>query len=569
MDLKEQILAFINAEYASQQIQVSENWQLPLERRIAKGEAISHITEAKLIDHGIALKCPDNYSRFVLGDRVILDYGNPQAYPKFHAELDSEQDDWLNFLISSYGNNINRFFKIDGLVIDRDFVDLRDILFLAMDQAFEDQSIIDLITGQVQPEMIQYRYDSILDQLSDFQLNEQQRIAIQNAYATRNYYAIQGPPGTGKTYVLAILAALFAREGKRVFITAFSHHAINNALLKVIKFFDKGRVFKVGNENKSPELTGILDNFEYFNDSGFNPNDNGFITGGTCLALHTKRLKDVQFDVVIFDEAGQLTLPLALAGMTAANKYIFIGDHKQMPPVFSSEVENNLLKKSIFEIMTDYHPGTMLDVTYRMNRHINDFPSRTFYNGLLQSDKSCVDRLLNINSISKNGFSEVLDPQYANVFCEVQHQQLRQGWSPEEADFIARLVKELFAGGIKENELAIIAPFRAQARLIKNYLLEQRVDFGNLIIDTVEKTQGWECDVVILSLTSSDAEYLKYIANFYYLPNRFNVIITRCRSKRIIVGDRRVFINSDKPKIREWVEVFKGYFESAKVVNVK
>ena len=76
-----------------------------------------------------------------------------------------------------------------------------------------------------------------------------------------------------------------------------------------------------------------MENFETFTASRFAEIDGGYVVGATPFALQTSRLENVEFDVVLFDEASQITLPLAIMGMLAGSKYIFIGDENQLPPV--------------------------------------------------------------------------------------------------------------------------------------------------------------------------------------------------------------------------------------------
>jgi DNA replication ATP-dependent helicase Dna2 len=142
---------------------------------------------------------------------------------------------------------------------------------------------------------------------------------------------IKGPPGTGKTLVLAHLARLLAEDGRRVLVTGLTHRAIQNALNKVCVVDNQVPVCKIGNYQHAGDLN--VPNFDYFGQSSFGDLDGGYIIGATPFACRSNRLANVEFDVVIFDEASQVTFPLAIMGMLAADKYIFIGDDNQLPPV--------------------------------------------------------------------------------------------------------------------------------------------------------------------------------------------------------------------------------------------
>ena len=86
----------------------------------------------------------------------------------------------------------------------------------------------------------------------------------------------------------------------------------------------------------------------------------------------------MDWDVIIFDEAGQLSIPLAIAAMVKGSKFIFIGDHKQLPPIIAENHTDVVFQKSIFEHLHQFHSGIMLDITYRMNKWINEFPRNNF-----------------------------------------------------------------------------------------------------------------------------------------------------------------------------------------------
>ena len=262
-----------------------------------------------------------------------------------------------------------------------------------------------MLTGDFMPILSRQKAEQVLPDAHTKGFNQKQLEAFLGAYSTSNYYLIQGPPGTGKTWVLAHLAEKLAREGERVLITAFTHRAINNALVKTAKSTGYNKICKIGQATNATDLSwanGSVTNYEKFTFSPYSHNDRGLIVGGTCFAVRTSRLSGVEFDTVIFDEAGQVTLPLAFAGMLAGKRHIFIGDHMQMPPVVVAEHRDDLVTRSIFESLFSHAPGTMLELTYRMNREINDFPSKHFYHGNLRADDSCASSQITLRGILKD-----------------------------------------------------------------------------------------------------------------------------------------------------------------------
>lgn len=124
--------------------------------------------------------------------------------------------------------------------------------------------------------------------------------------------------------------------------------------------------------------------FEYGDDWEHKP-DSGYVIGATPFATCSSRLEQYDFDTVIFDEASQITLPLAIMAMRKAKRFIFVGDHKQLPPVVLSV--SVLDDCSIFSRMISGNPdvSVMLSQTYRMCHALSSWYSQIYYSGRLVS----------------------------------------------------------------------------------------------------------------------------------------------------------------------------------------
>ncbi|MBO2012586.1 hypothetical protein J4E00_26225 [Siccationidurans soli] len=182
-----------------------------------------------------------------------------------------------------------------------------------------------------------------------------------------------------------------------------------------------------------------------------------FIVGATCFALYTQRLVGKRFDVVIADEASQLTQLQAAAGMLAGAKYVFIGDHQQMPPIIAAEHPDPTHSESIFEYLFAFAPGTRLNTTYRLNEGLANFFSQRFYDGDLISHKSAASRSLNL-AVPPSTFADILDPLCPSVFADLAHLNTKTS-EPSEAHYIAEMVAELLACGTLPIEIAIVPLF--------------------------------------------------------------------------------------------------------------
>jgi DNA replication ATP-dependent helicase Dna2 len=285
-------------------------------------------------------------------------------------------------------------------------------------------------------------------------------------------------------------------------------------------------------------------NFDNFDQSGFGDLSAGYIVGATPFALQTRRLANVEFDVVLFDEASQITLPLAIMGMLAADKYIFIGDENQLPPVtvFVQEEEpGQAARLSIFSYLAGRGDETMLNITYRLNDVLSGWPSRTFYAGALEpSPDSAVRRLQLSNSSSRWDF--ILDPHIPAVFLDLCHRNTTVR-SRTEAETAVELILALLEHGLSPDQIGVVVPYRAQSRLIRSLLRRHINDenlLGQLVVDTVERMQGQEREVVLVSFATASPAFALHMAGFLFQPQRLNVAVTRPRTKLILIGSRHM-----------------------------
>ena len=296
-----------------------------------------------------------------------------------------------------------------------------------------------------------------------------------------------------------------------------------------------------------------------------------FIVGGTAFSLWTSRMKGTRFDVVIFDEASQINQVQAAAAMLVGTKYVFIGDHQQMPPIIAGHHQDAERRQSIFEYLFAFSPGTMLTTTYRMNAAIADFSSRKFYGGALQSHASAATRTL-ILPVASEKYPDVFQAQEPSIFVDLLHANTKTS-EYNEAHYIADMIGELLACGVPAQEIAVVAPYRAQGRLIRQYLNARCPEAGpeeldKITIDTVEKMQGQERDIVFISLTSGLFQDALQRAEFYFMPNRLNVALTRARVKRIVVGSSLLFSTRfDSPELQQWADNFKEFYSSCHLIT--
>lgn len=280
-------------------------------------------------------------------------------------------------------------------------------------------------------------------------------------------------------------------------------------------------------------------------------------------------------DWVIFDEASQLLVPQALLSLIhGKGKFLFLGDVRQLEPIVRSSIfkheqdeqETFLaaeIRCSVLEILLKRYPhqSRQLDVTYRMNETICRFPSQTWYDGRLYPDAAQGDNRLALAGTAEHDLlTDIIDPRKPVVLVGLNHQGCSQE-AEEEARLLAAIAARLLRDhGVRAEQIAILSPHRAQNNAIAGCLARLLPDDKQPVIDTVERMQGAERDVILFGFTCSDPDLI--FSEFLNNPNRFNVVLTRARQKIIIIGSKLFFesVASTEKQLRANA-CFKNFFK--------
>lgn len=561
---------FVQAEADAQYRALEKQWSHPLQERVARGWAIEGLRIGQMKDGIIRLSCVTNDTRFREGDLVLLHRDDPHDPDALHCEL--QYDGEIDLEVSLIrGNEVFLASNPEGWIMDQDWFDASPFYLEALNAVADSQlgrsTILPLLQGSLTPKIDYARYERARGELQNAGLNESQVEAVALSYATDLLHLIQGPPGTGKTLMLAHLARLLVADGRRVFVTALTHRAIHNALNKIPQVDDSIPVCKIGEGRHASDLD--VPNFERFDQARFGENSGGYVIGATPFALQSRRLSGVEFDVVLFDEASQITLPLAIMGMLAGSKYIFIGDENQLPPVtvFSATETTQV---SIFGHLAGRGNETMLDVTYRLNDVLTEWPSRTFYRNELKSSEEAAKRRLNL-SPETTRWDFALDPASPAVFLDLCHQNTTVR-SRIEAEVVMELILSLFMRDVLPEDIGVVVPYRAQGRLIRSLIRRNLLDSdlaNRLVVDTVERMQGQEREVVIVSFATASAKFAAQVADFLFQPQRLNVAVTRPRTKLILVGSHHM-LDADQydDNQRETMDMLRDLIGGCHVITV-
>ncbi|QDT48937.1 hypothetical protein Pan258_29840 [Symmachiella dynata] len=353
---------------------------------------------------------------------------------------------------------------------------------------------------------------------------------------------IQGPPGSGKTYTAAAAICQLLQDGKRVGVTANSHKAILNVLHAVHKRMkengDNFRIVKIGSSTDDPLIeNGEIEN-EKSNADGIAVLGNGpVVMGGTAWLFARPELQG-KFDYLFIDEAGQFSLANTVAVGLSTNNLVLVGDQMQLAQPIQGTHPGDSGQSALNYLLAGHDTippemGIFLDRTWRLHPDICRFISDAVYEGRLQSHPRTADQ-----RIENNG--GLISKQAGICFVPVEHEGNSQGCE-EEVVVIADIVEELIGcqywdaehSMLKEltlDDLLIVAPFNMQVRLVSKHL------GPNAKIGSVDKFQGQEAQIVIVSMCSSTLEDSPRGAEFLFEPNRLNVAISRAKTLAIIVG---------------------------------
>ena len=529
---------------------------LPINERVRKCRAIKSVylnrDFKKISEDGdvlIKVSVGENLADFKEGDCLVLH--KDDTVFGIQCTLNSfikEDEIILEVFPLNMPDSIDSYYDVP-LLLDRAMVDLREHVYWPFISTLSEEAVFWdtlILNSKPTPTFVDKEKNTkeLEDTIENFELDllPRQKEAILNSMSTKDYYLIQGPPGTGKSFLLAlIMLEEILYFNHKVVVIGPNHLAINNALVQVLKTAPaySSLIYKVGQSYNSPKYKVIdfdkeyqIENIQRLNTDNANSTENPWIIGLTPHSLYTNRGRGLKCDTLIIDEAGQMAIPLALMGMVKAKKIILAGDHKQLPPIISSEEIRKEMRQSVFQMLVNDDNCTMLDVSFRMCEPICNFVSELFY------DDKVIPKKIGCGDLIKSD-----DPLYDFQTPIVIHNVNDDGkqTSDKEAEFIADTIAGFLKNGLPANEIAVLSPFRAQAANVRGYVRThlgiRAEDRSQIIVDTIDKMQGQEKEVIIYSLVSGNLDYMTEMAGFLYNANKMNVAFSRAKSKLIIVGN--------------------------------
>ena len=443
------------------------------------------------------------------------------------------------------------------------------------------------------------------------QLNDSQNQAVQFAMSADDIAIIHGPPGTGKTTTVVEVIRQAVARGERVLACAPSNTAVDNLLERLVQTGTPavrlGHPARVLDVVRAHTLDAVLEHHptqsviqEMLREADQLERKSRRYTRARpakgqkyqqrqearTLRKHARMLEsqavseildearaicatvsfdfsildDQAFDLLVIDEACQSVEPGCWVPLRFARRIVLAGDHCQLPPtILSRPAAQEGFHVSLMQRLVEHYGDAVtrqLTVQYRMHQTIMHFSSEHFYDGLLVADTSVAEHCLSQLPTTQDAGIDDRPLSYIDTAGAGWQEELEpEGMSrlnPSEGRLVLEQVAELCAAGLPPQDIAVIAPYAAQVRWLR-----QHAEHDALEIDTVDGFQGREKEAVIIcTVRSNDNGELGFLAD----ARRMNVALTRARRKLIMIGDSATLATDAFFKdLLQWFEAVGAY----------
>lgn len=428
---------------------------------------------------------------------------------------------------------------------------------------------------------------------------EKQDQVLGKAIAAKDYFLIVGPPGTGKTSIFArkLIEHYYAEAETNVLVIAYTNRAVDElceaiqaAIGSQEEYIRIGSELSCGENYRERLLQNISAKAASRSELLQTLESKRIYVGTLASVLGRSEIFAVKkFHLAIIDEASQILEPQIIGLLPLFDRFIMIGDHKQLSTITLQEESkskvtnpelNNIgllncrdsLFERLFRLCRQNGWANAYDtLTYqgRMHESLSEFVNIHFYENMLRpaNDWQSEARKLQVRDAGNRFQQLIVSRRVAFLDSPKEYDLSSSGKvNEQEAEIVAFLAKALIevyqANKIvfdPQKSLGVIAPYRNQIAMIRHKLEMLGIPHLNeIMVDTVERFQGSQRDVIILSFCMNKPAQLQFFCNMNSentVDRKLNVALTRARKQLLLVGNREILVkNPIYNKLIEWVE---------------
>ncbi|NBA78804.1 AAA family ATPase [Emticicia sp. ODNR4P] len=585
---------------------ISSLWLSSLEEKFETGEILTDLSIAENLTETdlptIKLKIPtydhDFLPNFRQGDIVILyERNNPRDNVTnkqiFKGSIQELTPTEITIRIRYKQRNQSVLPRNSKYAVEHDFLDssynsmYRGLY--AFLQASQDRK--DLLLNQRQP--LQDNSQTLENAYISAEVNE----IILKAKIAKDYFLLIGPPGTGKTSfaLKSMVEEFYCEPSNNILLLSYTNRAVDEICDALDNVKESPQYIRIGSElscepkHRKRLLEKVIEHCEKRDKVKAEIQKHRIFVGTVAsLSNKTELFKLKHFQVAIIDEASQILEPSLIGILSAKNgkggnaidKFILIGDHKQLPAVVLQNEESSKVtsislnqiglsdrKNSLFERLYNLHKADkkslvwgMLHEQWRMHPDISLFPNYSFYNSKLINGqaKHQKEDLEYIRMENGNPFQKLIATKRISFIPSEKHKADKTNkTNTYEAKIVKELVKQIFelykANNLPfsvEETIGIITPYRSQIALIKREIHDLNIPELNAIsVDTVERFQGSQRDIIIYSFSVNQYYQLDFLANNIedegqIIDRKLNVAITRAKKQLFVIGNPSILSNN-------------------------